>query len=214
MMTSSLALLTGLFIGAQHALEPDHLAAIGAMVPAEHSPRRAAAMGAWWGLGHSLSLMLVGAPLVLAGVAVPAALEQLAELAVAVMLVGMGARALWRARRVWRVGIAALDEAPRDAYRSTPVGMMHGLAGSGAAVVLATTSAPSSLTALGFLSLFGLGSVLGMAAAAALITAPASRMIDPQSRQRSWLLGLGGAASCAVGLFWGAPALLAMLTAM
>ena len=81
------ALGFGLLIGAQHAFEPDHLAAVGTMLPDESSPRRAAARGAWWGLGHGAAIAAIGLPLIFLGMQVPEHLEAVAEFVVALMLV-------------------------------------------------------------------------------------------------------------------------------
>ncbi|MCA9679224.1 MAG: hypothetical protein KC464_29610, partial [Myxococcales bacterium] len=58
--------LLGVALGARHALEPDHLAAVSTLVAERPRPRQAALLGAMWGLGHTLSLVVVGAALMLA----------------------------------------------------------------------------------------------------------------------------------------------------
>lgn len=196
-----IALGLGFFIGAQHAFEPDHLAAVGAMLPDEPAAPRAAARGAWWGLGHGLSIALIGLPLILMGLEVPGHLEAAAEFTVALMLVGLGARALYRA---WRVRGGVEATAP-SALRSTlPVGLVHGLAGSGAAVVLATAQAPSQAGALVFLGVFVLGSTLSMAATAGLLAMPMGRIVA-RPAGALWLHVVSGLASVAVGVAWGGP---------
>lgn len=201
-MTFWTVLGLGLGVGAQHALEPDHLAAVGTMLPEEPSWRRSAWRGGWWGLGHGLAIAAAGAPLIYLDARVPEALESWAELAVAFMLLGLGVRALWRA---WR------RHEPHTQHRHTahaaPVGLLHGLAGSGAAVVLATSQAPSTSAALLFLGLFILGSTVSMASTAALVSLPLQRL-GQRRALRPWLLGASGLLSILIGLFWGAPHLL------
>ncbi len=195
------ALALGLVIGAQHAFEPDHVAAVATMLPGESSLRRAALRGAWWGLGHGTAIALIGVPLVLFGIRVPASLEGAAEFLVALMLVALGARAIWSA---WHRDKVVDSVAKNPALRSTSVGLIHGLAGSGAAVVLATADAPSRLVAIVFLLVFTLGSTLSMAAAAAIVSVPVRKVSSSQERV-SWVLAASGLVSVLVGLIWAGP---------
>ena len=81
----------GSLLGMRHALEPDHLTAVSTLVTGERSSYRAAMLGAFWGIGHTLSLVVVGAVLVVLRAEMPARVSDLFELFVAVMLVGLGA---------------------------------------------------------------------------------------------------------------------------
>ncbi len=201
-MTSLIsALALGLVVGAQHAFEPDHVAAVSTMLPGESSLRSASLRGAWWGLGHGAAIAAIGIPLVILGIRVPESLESAAEFVVALMLMGLGARAIWSA---WHRDSLVKSVAKRPALRSGSVGLIHGLAGSGAAVVLATADAPSRSVAIGFLVLFVLGSTLSMAAAAALVSVPV-RKITSKSERVSWVLAASGVVSVAVGLIWAGP---------
>src|SRR5262249_12917342 len=89
----------GSLLGMRHALEPDHLAAVSTLVTGERSSVRAALLGVCWGLGHTLSLVIVGAILVFLRAEMPARVADLFELAVAVMLIGLGLRAIYLAAR-------------------------------------------------------------------------------------------------------------------
>src|SRR5436190_23552288 len=92
-----LAISSGLgsLLGMRHALEPDHLAAVSTLVTSERSSVRAAWLGACWGIGHTIALVIIGALLVLLRVGLPSAASDLFELAVASMLVGLGLRAIY-----------------------------------------------------------------------------------------------------------------------
>jgi hypothetical protein len=169
------------------------------MLPEEHSVRRAATRGAWWGLGHGAAIAAVGLPLILLGLHVPERLEAMAELVVAGMLIGLGVHALWRA---WQAR-EQLTEHP-IARATLSIGLIHGLAGSGAAVVLATTQSASRITALIFLVVFVLGSTLSMMATAGLLSVPLGRLTRQRSRML-WLLSASGVLSIVVGLIWGGP---------
>src|SRR5262249_45189592 len=89
----------GSLLGMRHALEPDHLAAVSTLVTEERSGYKAAMLGAWWGLGHTLALVAAGAVLVALRAEMPARVSDLFEFFVAVMLVALGARAIVQAAR-------------------------------------------------------------------------------------------------------------------
>ena len=90
----------GSLLGMRHALEPDHLAAVTTLVSRERSFARAALLGVWWGLGHTLALFLAGAVLVGLRAEMPAAASDAFEFAVSLMLVGLGVRAIAQAARL------------------------------------------------------------------------------------------------------------------
>src|SRR5436190_24092132 len=89
--------LLGVLLGVRHAFEPDHLAALSTLVGQERGARRAAALGALWGVGHAGALLVVGGALALVRGTMPDLLSALFELGVALMLVGLGVQALRRA---------------------------------------------------------------------------------------------------------------------
>ena len=143
----------GSLLGMRHALEPDHLTAVSTLMTSsagERSRFRAAMLGASWGVGHTLSLMIVGAALVLLRAEMPPRVADLFELFVAVMLVGLGVRAIAMAVRQGPIGPTHTHHHGHVVHRHagvTPhvhvgrwtlarrpllVGAVHGLAGSGA----------------------------------------------------------------------------------
>src|SRR5258706_16330908 len=89
----------GSLLGMRHALEPDHLTAVSTLVSEGHNTRRAALMGACWGIGHTVSLILVGAALIFLRAEMPAVASDVFELLVAVMLIALGVRAILIAAR-------------------------------------------------------------------------------------------------------------------
>src|SRR5438270_6969178 len=112
-ITPAFEVLTGSALGAllgmRHALEPDHLTAVSTLMtssPGERSRVRAAMLGASWGIGHTLSLVAVGAVLVVLRTEMPAYVADVFELLVAVMLVALGIRAIALALRQGPVGPA------------------------------------------------------------------------------------------------------------
>ncbi|HEV3139078.1 MAG TPA: hypothetical protein VGY57_01110, partial [Vicinamibacterales bacterium] len=89
----------GSLLGMRHALEPDHLTAVSTLVGEGHNARRAALLGVCWGVGHTLTLILVGAALIVLRAEMPAVASDVFELCVALMLIGLGARAILIAAR-------------------------------------------------------------------------------------------------------------------
>src|SRR5437867_3749341 len=94
----------GSLLGMRHALEPDHLAAVSTLVAHDRGGYKAAWLGACWGVGHTLSLVAVGAALVLLRAEMPARATTVFEFGVALMLVGLGLRAIYAAARQGRSG--------------------------------------------------------------------------------------------------------------
>src|SRR5262249_48054463 len=157
------------------------------LVTGERSSVRAALLGVCWGLGHTLSLVIVGAILVFLRAEMPARVADLFELAVAVMLIGLGLRAIYLAARQGPAGPVHVHHHGRRlpvhpgapahihigawtlARRPLLVGAVHGLAGSGALTALVLATLPTATERLIYMAVFGLGSTLGMAALSGLL---------------------------------------------
>lgn len=215
--------LLGVALGMRHAFEPDHLAAVSTLASERRGARAGLALGALWGVGHTASLLLVGGSLALLEAQMPAAVMNVLELAVAVMVVGLGARALVRAVREGREGhpsthahgevvhthVAPLQHLHLNGWtlatRPLLIGLVHGLAGSGALTALVLAELPSAASRLAYIALFGLGSVLGMAMLTGLVGVPLGRLARAP-RLASRLLGAAGLLSVGVGTFWGVEA--------
>src|SRR5579862_3914623 len=212
----------GSLLGMRHALEPDHLAAVSTLVSRERSGVKAALLGVCWGLGHTLSLVVVGALLVVLRAEMPSAVSDLFELLVAFMLVALGLRAIVQAARQGAEGPARVHRHGRVVHnhagvpahvhigawtlarRPLLVGAVHGLAGSGALTALVLTTLPSTAARLTYMALFGLGSTLGMAALSGLLGWPIARMGKHQGVARG-LSMLVGCTSIVLGVAWGYP---------
>src|SRR5689334_25353932 len=91
--------LLGTLLGMRHALEPDHLAAISTLITSERSSARAAWLGAWWGLGHTFTLLIAGALLIVLQAEMPARAASFFELGVMLLLIGFGLRAIYLGTR-------------------------------------------------------------------------------------------------------------------
>ena len=199
-------------LGLRHASDPDHLVAITALVAAEDGDARSAArLGAWWGLGHAAALVALGLPLIVFKSELPQWLESGAEKAIGIVIVGLAVRVLWkwlhgdfRAGRHSHgtpPGVAPLGEPTshvhlregegvdhghariRTPRQALGIGLLHGLAGTGAVVVLLLAALPSQLEAALALAVFAPMSIVSMALCTAvfgwLLTRP---VIEPLYR--------------------------------
>ena len=189
--------LLGLALGLRHTLEPDHLAAVGTFVSGTKSPRRAAAIGALWGTGHAAGILVLGGLVLWFRRTMPVWLDASLELAVGAVLVGLGLRTMWIAQRI------RSQRPPRTDAVLGPfaVGVGHGLAGTGAAVLLATAAMPDAVSGTGFLAVFGTGSVFGMAAVAALVSLPLGHRVASEA-WRARILQAAGLLSLVIGTWW------------
>src|SRR5437868_2775496 len=187
----------GFLLGMQHALEADHIAAVSSVAARRTDVRDIVKHGLTWGLGHTLTLFVFAGAAILLGRAIPDHLAGPLETAVGVMLVGLGAHVLWR---LWRDRVHfhlhrhgdgtshlhahshANEAVPHQRsshahehgfrWRTLLVGLMHGMAGSAALLVLAVSQASSPAVGLGYVALFGIGSMIGMGALSTVIAVP------------------------------------------
>ena len=188
--------------GARHALEPDHVTAVATVMVEAPSPRRGMFYAACWGLGHASMLIFVAGPLVLLQVELPGLLTTILELCVGVMLVYLGIRTLREARKApGHVHSHGAESVLVRGRRPFAIGVMHGLAGSGALAALIALGAPTIATGFACLALYAFGTVLGMvalAAAAGPVLARAGRL----PKVATVITQVAGVASIVVGVAW------------
>ena len=218
------ALLLGLLLGMRHAMESDHVAAVATLTAGNTSLRRSLLLGAVWGLGHTATLLVVCTAVLLADAAVPQEIAHLLEGAVGIMLLGLGFDLLRRLRQA-RIHVHAHTHADAGLHlhmhshrgepasraishdhghprgfpmRALAVGMMHGLAGSAALMVLAFARFASPLSGLVYILVFGAGSIAGMAVLSLAIAVPLRWTSRSFGRLNQVLQG--AAALCAIGI--------------
>lgn len=163
-------LFVAVLLGLRHATDPDHIAAVTTLVASgkERAARSAARLGAWWGLGHALTLVVFGLPILLAERYLPERVQQGAETVVAALIVFLAVRLLVR----WRHGYFNLhahvhhDERHRHAVR-TPlgafgIGLVHGIGGSAGVGILLLAAIPSETVAVGALLVLALFTAVSM----------------------------------------------------
>jgi len=201
----------GALLGVQHAFEPDHLAAVATLMTGERTSAKAAWLGACWGLGHTLTLLVAGTALVVFRAETPPLATFVFELGVAVMLLGFGVRAMYRAasnivpRRTHSHAKSASRFARIDRWtlaRPLLVGGVHGLAGSGSLIALVTATLPSTAARLGYLALFGIGSTLGMVVLSGVLGWHIARLGTERIVMRVFSMAVG-CVSTILGLSWG-----------
>ncbi len=183
MHTSFFALAgLGLLLGFRHAFEPDHLAAVSTLATRQGKLLDACRLGVAWAVGHSLSVGVVVGAIMLFGLQLPRRLWPAADFLVGLLLIGLGASVLVRyVRGRWHLHVHAHDGGPHlhlhshahdaahahahpqgDARRSLGFGLLHGLAGSAAILVLLVAAAPTRTAQLAYFLAFAAGTMLGM----------------------------------------------------
>ena len=180
----------GLILGIRHSTDPDHVVAISTIVTRQSSIRGAAVIGTLWGLGHTLTIFAVGCLIILGGVVIPTRIGLSMEFSVGLMLIllgmlnltGMMQKITTRLRpkessiskhqpaSALASASLELETSDRPAYRRgiyqtlrpLAIGLVHGLAGSAAVALLVLSTIHNPLWAIGYLLIFGAGTMLGM----------------------------------------------------
>ena len=203
-------ILLAVLLGVRHATDPDHIAAVSTLVAAgrERATGAAARLGLWWGLGHAVTLVVFGIPILVAERYLPENVQRGAESAVAALIVFLGVRLLvrWRHGAFERLGAESDDHAHpvRTSHGAFGIGLVHGMGGSAGVGVLLLAAIPSrdvAIAALLVLALFtavsmtlvttGFGAVLGAGGTGGAVAAAAPGI---------------GVASLAFGLWYAAAA--------
>jgi ABC-type nickel/cobalt efflux system permease component RcnA len=201
-------LVLGFAVGMAHALDADHVAAVGALVGQGGRRRSIVARGAVWGLGHTLALFAICSTVLLLGLTISDRLGAALEFVVGLMIAALGLKVFWT---LWRERIHihvhehdgvrhihAHSHKGEGAHQRSPhahrhevrallptlgVGLVHGAAGSAGLLVLIVASADSTIEALLAFAVFGLGSLIGMT----LLTAVASYPLAYINRGARWM---------------------------
>lgn len=196
-------LIVGFIFGLRHAIEGDHFAAVASLTTQSRGLKSALNIGFVWGLGHTLMLFLVGGAVLLMDYVVPASIASLLEWFVGLMLVLLGIDVVRRAIkskihfhshshqdgvRHFHAHSHKNDSGVHNAslhyhthqnefpLRAFIVGLIHGLAGSAALVLLTINSTESKWVGLSYIVLFGLGSIIGMGLLSFVIAFPLNKI--------------------------------------
>jgi hypothetical protein len=215
----------GFLLGMQHALEPDHIAAVSSIAARRTHVGDIVRHGLTWGLGHTLTLFCFAGAAILLGHAIPETVARPTEAAVGIMLIGLGTHVLWR---LWRDRVHfhrhghgdgtvhihahshASETTPHVAvahahahgfrWRTLLVGLMHGMAGSAALLVLTVSQVASPVVGLGYVALFGIGTMAGMGALSTVIAVPIAASARWLTWANSGLQGAVGLVTIAIGV--------------
>jgi len=217
-----------LFLGMRHSTDPDHVVAVSTIVSRQRSIRSSATIGLLWGLGHTLTIFLVGSAIIIFGVVIPARLGLSMEFCVALMLILLGVLNLtgvmrWITERL--TPMSRISEDPgktsrrvsgRIAFfldgtigklglyqtiRPLVVGLVHGLAGSAAVALLALSTIKNPFWSTAYLLVFGFGTMLGMMLMTAAISMPLVYTGKKFFKINRYLVAISGFASAAFGFF-------------
>jgi ABC-type nickel/cobalt efflux system permease component RcnA len=213
------ALGIAFLLGLRHASDPDHLVAVTSLVASNGSDARAAArLGAWWGLGHATTLIGIGLPLILLKADMPTWVESGAEKAVAVIILLLAARVIWKwtrgdyrasrhlhgpdSHRHLQGGSHHRHVHARSRSQAFGIGLLHGLAGTGAVTVLLLAGMHGTLEAAAALAVFAPMTLVSMTALTTAFTWALTRpVIEPL--YRAILVPLLGLFGVLFGLWYG-----------
>jgi hypothetical protein len=200
-------------LGLRHASDPDHLVAVTSLVAADGgNTRRATKLGAWWGLGHAGALLAIGIPLIAFKTELPAGIESAAEKAIGLVILVLALRVIFKwVRGDFRASAHAHRDGSHDRRRhlrregagehrhvsvrspvqAVGIGALHGLAGTGAVVLLLIAALPTQLESALALAVFAPMSIVSMAACTAAFAWVLTRPIVEPVYRTVLIPGLG-----------------------
>lgn len=217
-MNSLLPILAlGFFLGMRHATDPDHVIAVTTLVSSHRSTRSAALIGIIWGLGHTLTILVVGGGIILLGWVIPTRVGMSLELSVGVMLIILGVLNLTGSLKRITESVTPANRPPSQTgtgwldrraglgvyhlVRPLIVGIVHGLAGSAAVVLLVLTTIKDPAWSAGYLVVFGVGTIVGMMLITMALAVPFTLAEQRFVRLNEGLRVASGVISVGFGLF-------------
>jgi sulfite exporter TauE/SafE len=222
--TSTFAILSfGFLLGLKHATEADHLAAVSTIVAERKTLFSSAFIGGVWGLGHTISLFVAGVFVLLLNFQISEQTERILEFGVGVMLFLLGLNVIRKLAKGGHLHFHAHEhgghkhvhphiheKAGEEAHthhgfsfspRALIIGMIHGLAGSAALMLLVIPTIESRAVGLLYIVIFGVGSIGGMMLMSFLVSLPFQLTAKKFNRLNHLLQGVAGLVSIALGLF-------------
>lgn len=186
-METSLPFLFAAVVGFGHAFEADHLVAVGNIVTKRDRLILAVKDGIYWGLGHSSTIFMIGAIMILGKATFLNGYFGYFEAIVGVMLIVLGVFRLYQYFKADMKTVELIDT-QSDHHLAYGVGLVHGLAGSGAMVLLVMTEVDGSFNSMIYLLIFGVGSVVGMLVAAGIFSLPFSKKLTDNQNIQLFLI--------------------------
>jgi sulfite exporter TauE/SafE len=224
METSTFAVLgLGFFLGLKHAIEADHLAAVGTIVSERKSLWSSAIVGGIWGLGHTISLFVAGIFVLLLNFQISEQTERILEFCVGIMLLFLGLNVFRKIAQGGKVHFHTHEHGEHahvhphlhehdktdepnshHGFKFDPkalfIGMIHGLAGSAALMLLVIPTIESRPLGLLYIAIFGIGSIGGMMLMSLLVGLPFHFTATKFNQYNRILQGVAGLVSIVVGL--------------
>lgn len=217
------ALGLGFLLGLRHAMEADHVAAVSTFVSQDRTLLRACLRGTFWGIGHTAALLAAGVAIIAFKIHISPDFERAVETCIALVLIALGGHVLLRALsalslhshehvhdgvRHRHVHVHVGPDAAHDhvhlftgARRPLLMGLLHGLGGGGALVLVVLATLPSPAAALLYLLVFGVGSTAGMLLLSGLIGLPFALLARGSARALTLLQVTVGSVSVLIGMF-------------
>ena len=210
----------GFLLGARHALDADHIAAVSTLLSTRPSLHTSGFIGLCWGLGHTFTLLMVGLAVIFLKVAIPLPVAQMLEVGVGVMLVVLGGSLAWTIYRDrWHLHTHEHDGAHhvhlhrhqeqddhhhphwmRLSVRPLCIGMVHGLAGSAALLLIVLSTVQTLGQGILYITVFGIGSIIGMVLIGLLVSIPLVLSATYGGRVQTLMQGLASVGSVALGI--------------
>ncbi|TDL90073.1 urease accessory protein UreH [Vibrio vulnificus] len=167
-MSLLLVLAIGFVLGIKHALEPDHIIAVSTIASQSKKIWKSSLAGVFWGIGHTLTLLVFGVILILLKNEIPEAWAMSLEFLVGIMLVYLGITTIFSWKQTEQH-----DHTGRATYlKSMLVGIVHGLAGSAAMVLLTLSTIDAAWQGAIYIIIFGVGTCIGMLMFTTILSIP------------------------------------------
>ena len=185
-MDASFPLLFAAVVGFGHAFEADHLVAVGNIVTKRDKITLAIKDGIYWGLGHTSTIFLIGLIIIIGKTTFLNGYFGYFEVFVGLMLILLGCFRLYQ-YFITEKHTTLIDN-DSNHHLAYGVGLIHGLAGSGAMILLVMSEIQSSFNSIVYLLIFGIGSVIGMLVAAGIFSLPFSKKLTNNQTLQSCLI--------------------------
>jgi ABC-type nickel/cobalt efflux system permease component RcnA len=206
-MTGSLLsiLLLGFLLGIKHAIEPDHIIAVSTIASESKNLKRSVYAGVFWGIGHTATLFIVGMFLIVAKNTITDTVALTLEFIVGIMLVSLGLNSLLvfmkhRHHHQHTHDSSTHEGKSRTHFKSFFIGLIHGLAGSAAMVLLTMSTVSTTWQGALYILIFGCGTVIGMLSFSTVIGIPF--VLTSGKQLNKYLNNLAGIVSILFGIYY------------
>jgi len=188
------SLLLGFMLGLSHALDADHVVAVGTLAAETENLKRSSILGLFWGMGHTVTLAVLGTIVLSLKWHIPPMVATGMEVLVAAMIISLGGLLLWRVQRPLtfhththshddkahthvHVHVEKHDTHVHQHFKNSlrkafGVGVVHGVAGSAALTVGVMATMPTTLLGFAYIVVFGSGTIAGMFVMSTVVSVP------------------------------------------